>query len=142
MKSEVTAQDNPNELTETRILRVLLVEDEVLVRMDLADTLRDDGWVVVEAGTVDQALLALKSQDHFDVLLTDVHMPGTLTGLDLARIVRQSAPWVRVVIMSGNHTPESSEELFFHAFLAKPVLNIALALRKRVDSEDEQARSA
>ena len=59
----------------------------------------------------------------FDLVLTDVHMPGDLSGLDLARIVAQSRPEIKVVVMSGQHVPTEDEPVHFYAFLAKPVLN-------------------
>jgi CheY-like chemotaxis protein len=114
-------------------LKVLLVEDEVLIRIDVADSLRAEGWDVVEAGTVDDALAALEAES-FDLVLTDVHMPGELSGLDLARIVMQNSPEVKVVVMSGQHVPTDDETMFFHAFLSKPVLDVAGSLRKLVES--------
>ncbi|MEQ8451591.1 response regulator [Roseivivax sediminis] len=110
------------ESTSAPHLSVLLVEDEVLIRMDVADALRADGWHVVEAGTAEDALVTLEAAS-FDLVLTDVHMPGDLSGLDLARIVAQSRPEIKVVVMSGQHVPTEDEPVHFYAFLAKPVLN-------------------
>ncbi|MBB3237369.1 response regulator [Phyllobacterium endophyticum] len=116
-------------------LKVLLVEDEVLIRMDVADSLRAAGWDVVEAGTVGDALTALKTES-FDLVLTDVHLPGDLTGLDLARIVTQTSPEVKVVVMSGQHVPADDETIFFQAFLSKPVFDVAGTLRRLVESKN------
>jgi CheY-like chemotaxis protein len=80
--------------------RVLLVEDEFLVRLVLADELRDQGYEVVEAETGDRAAQLLEC-GSFDVLLTDVRMPGKLDGIDLAHRARISCPKLPVLVVSG-----------------------------------------
>lgn len=108
-------------------LRILLVEDEILIRMDLAETMRARGWEVIEAGTAVNALDLLRATP-FDVVVTDVHMPGGMTGLDLARIVRDGWPDLAVVVMSGLHRPQQEEGPYFDAFEIKPVANIATVI--------------
>ena len=80
--------------------RVLLVEDEFLVRSVLADELRDQGYEVVEAETGDRAAQLLECKS-FDVLLTDVRMPGKLDGIDLAHRARSARPTLPVLVVSG-----------------------------------------
>ncbi len=64
---------------------VLLVEDEPLVRMAAADDLQDAGFHVLEAANADIALAVLEScSQHVQVLFTDIDMPGSMNGLDLA----------------------------------------------------------
>jgi len=71
---------------------VLLVEDEVLVRMMLADQLREAGCTVVEASDADEALLLLRQNlVRIDLVISDVRMPGSMDGLGLARVIDQSA---------------------------------------------------
>lgn len=108
--------------------RILYVEDEVVVRMDVADTLRAEGWVVVEAGTVHDALQAVRS-DRFDLVLTDVHLSGDRTGIDLARLVRRDHPGLNLVVMSALHRPASGETDLFDAFLTKPAGDLVGVLR-------------
>lgn len=115
-----------------RQLRLLLAEDEVLIRMDIAESLRSDGWVVVEVGTARDALVAVK-QCAFDFVLTDVHMPGGLSGMELARIIKQDSPTAIVVVMSGLHVPTIKDSRWFDAFLPKPIGNVARALRAIMD---------
>jgi len=79
---------------------VLIVEDEVLIRIMLAEALEDEGYRVIEAGTVLEAI-ALLGQQHVDAIITDVDMPGGLTGLDLANFVHASSPGLAVVVTSG-----------------------------------------
>jgi len=112
-----------------RPLRVLLAEDDVIIRMDVAESLREQGWQVVEVGTADDALAVLQRDQQFQLLLTDVHMPGMHSGVDLASWVREVHPEIKIAIMSGRHLPASNEYSLFDLFLAKPVSDIIKALQ-------------
>ena len=81
--------------------RVLLVEDEGLIRLTLAETLEDAGYTVVAAGTGDEACALLGDKGCFDVLLTDIQMPGSADGIDVARSFNQRHPNRPVVFMTG-----------------------------------------
>lgn len=81
--------------------RILLVEDDPLVRLVTAEVLRDDGFEVTEACTGDKAIELLTGPAYYDVLLTDVQMPGALDGIDVAVRARELDPGVPVVIVSG-----------------------------------------
>lgn len=61
-------------------VRVLLVEDENLIRLVTSEILQDEGFEVVEAWNGDEAVRLLDGPDSFDILFTDVQMPGTLDG--------------------------------------------------------------
>lgn len=61
-------------------MAVLIVEDDILVRMTIAETLQDAGFVVLEAGSADEALDILASSDEITAMVTDVRMPGLMTG--------------------------------------------------------------
>jgi DNA-binding NtrC family response regulator len=81
---------------------VLLVEDDELVRTFGVDILEEAGFRVVEADNADAALRVLEAQSRsVSVLVTDVHMPGSMDGHQLARIVYERWPWIRIVITSG-----------------------------------------
>ncbi len=80
--------------------RVLLVDDEELVRMSTADMLSDIGYDVVEADSAEAALAALDAGLVIDLLVTDHLMPG-MTGADLARTVVARLPDTSVLIVSG-----------------------------------------
>ncbi len=84
---------------ETR--RVLLVEDEVLIRLIAEEFLQESGFEVVEAWNGDEAAKLLDGPDHFDVLFTDVRMPGNLDGIALAEHARQRRPMIPVLVVSG-----------------------------------------
>jgi two-component system, response regulator PdtaR len=81
---------------------ILLVEDEVLVRMTLADQLRSAGYVVLEASNADEALDLLHSKGHgVQLLLSDIRMPGKMDGVELARAIRTQHPEIKIVLASG-----------------------------------------
>jgi CheY-like chemotaxis protein len=81
---------------------ILLVEDEVLVRMALADQLRSAGYVVLEASNADEALDLLHSKGHaVHLLISDIRMPGTMDGVELARAIRAQHPEIKIVLASG-----------------------------------------
>jgi CheY-like chemotaxis protein len=101
---------------------VLLVEDDFLIRLDMAETLRTGGWRVIEAGTAQSGIDIIRSGMPFDVLLTDVQMPGSLSGFDVAGVARKERPGARVVVMSGTHRPTvDGWGGVFDLFMAKPV---------------------
>ena len=70
-------------------LVILLVEDEVLVRMVAADVLEDAGFTVLESTNAEEALTLLETRPDVQVLFTDVNMPGALDGLGLAQTVHE-----------------------------------------------------
>jgi CheY-like chemotaxis protein len=79
---------------------ILLVEDEVLVRMSLAEELRSAGYVVLEASNADEALDVLRSQ-RVRVVISDIRMPGRLDGVELARAIRAQHPEIKIVLASA-----------------------------------------
>ena len=100
--------------------RILVVEDEPLLRRTGVDLLEDEGFTVVEAGSGDEGLALLRTIPDIRVLFTDVHMPGSLDGLELARIAAAEYRHVRLVIVSGKATPTPGALPEGARFLAKP----------------------
>ncbi len=101
--------------------RVLLVDDEALVRFVTAEALRDHGFDVIEASNGAEALALFKKPDKFDILFTDVAMPGGIDGVELASMVRHLDPDIPILIASGfalNIEPRlgkvSSPVIFIH----------------------------
>jgi DNA-binding response OmpR family regulator len=101
---------------------VLVVEDEVLIRMATAEYLRGCGYRVVEAGSGDEAVAVLETDIRVDVVFTDVTMPGTLNGFGLAQWVRRERPGVRVIVTSGvARTAQEAQDLCAHGpLMEKP----------------------
>jgi CheY-like chemotaxis protein len=80
-----------------------VVEDEILIRMAIADELRDAGYAVIEAGNADDALRVLQSSIHVDLVASDIDMPaGSMNGLELGATVRAQWPDVRFLIISSH----------------------------------------
>jgi CheY-like chemotaxis protein len=80
---------------------VLVVDDEVLVRLVIADYLRDCGYRVFEAGGPEDAVAILDADLKVDVVLTDLELPGRSSGLELARWIRRRHPHIKVILSSG-----------------------------------------
>jgi two-component system, response regulator PdtaR len=99
---------------------VLVVEDELLVRLLVVDVLAEAGFEVVEASTADYAVLVLDDRPDIRVVFTDVDMPGRLNGFQLARHVQDHYPCVGVVIGSGKCRPAPDEVAPGTSFLQKP----------------------
>ncbi len=82
-------------------LRVLLVEDEAILRYLAAEALRDKGLEVIEASTGDEAAVLLVDPDRIDMIFTDVRMPGLMDGIDMARRARELHPGIPIIVTSG-----------------------------------------
>ena len=100
---------------------VLVAEDGTLTRMVAVDALTDAGFVVIEAGHADEALSLLTAQAiEVHALFTDIHMPGTMTGLELAHHVRGHWPWIALPMASGKARPTPEGMPAGSRFLPKP----------------------
>lgn len=81
---------------------VLVVENEVLVRMSISEYLRSCGYKVIEAASADEAIKVLQQSDLvINVVLSDVEMPGSTGGFGLSRWIRQNRPGLDVILV-GN----------------------------------------
>jgi len=81
----------------------MVVEDEVLVRMIIADRLRDAGYSVIEATNAHEALEALALLGSgVNVVVSDIEMPGAMDGMALARTIRAEHPAIKIVLTSGH----------------------------------------
>ena len=89
-------------------IRVLVVEDEFLIRLTLSEALGDEGFEVLEAETGDAALPLLAPGSDVRLLLTDIQLPGSLNGLALVDRVRQSMPDLPVIYMTGRPDPDGA----------------------------------
>ncbi len=98
---------------------VLVVEDESFVRMIAADVLEESGFCVLEAPDASVALDLLKQHD-VAVVFTDINMPGPIDGLQLARIVTEGFPHVKVIVTSGKQWLGPDDLPHESVFLPKP----------------------
>jgi CheY-like chemotaxis protein len=100
---------------------VLLVEDDALLRLLTAETLREEGgFEVIEASNSDQALIVLEGNSDVRACVTDVEMPGGVDGFTLARVVKQAWPDIGIVIMSGRAVPGRDDMPSGALFVQKP----------------------
>ena len=99
---------------------VLVVEDEGLVRQMSAEELADAGYRVLEAANSREAIDILEAGAGVAVLFTDVNMPGELDGLDLARLVHDRWPNVRLLVTSGGQRAGPEDVPDSGLFIPKP----------------------
>jgi DNA-binding NtrC family response regulator len=90
---------------------VLVVEDEVIIRMMLVDELEDAGMAVIEAGGADAAVAIMSNGATIRAVVTDVRMPGTMDGLGLAAWMRDEVPGVPIIITSGFATEPQCQSI-------------------------------
>ena len=100
--------------------RILVVEDEFLIRCMISDELRDVGYGVIEACSADEAVELLTTGAPIDFLISDVRMPGRMNGLDLLKFVRRVSPDIPVLMMSAHLDPKDAMLDGATRFLAKP----------------------
>ena len=99
---------------------ILLVEDDVLVRLATAELLREEGYTVLEAVNAGEALALIETGHPIDLVITDVRMPGNMDGLELSCAIKTFRANLPVMLFSS-HLPERA----IHrgdAFLQKPYL--------------------
>lgn len=106
---------------------VLVVEDEALVRFDIADYLAENGFEVHEAASADQALIILEAVPEIRLLFTDIDMPGSMDGLKLSAAVRDRWPPVRIIVTSGNRIAATADLPPGSLFFAKPYVPADIA---------------
>ena len=87
--------------------RILVVEDDFLIRMMLAEVLADEGFDVLEAETGDEALGLLDAS--VELVVTDVQLPGSLNGRELVAQARKTRPDLPVIFTSGRMDPGSTQ---------------------------------
>lgn len=114
-------------------LPILIVEDDGLIRMDLAYTLSDAGFVVLEAANADQAVAVLE-HNEVSALLTDIDMPGSMNGISLARVTAERWPSSKIVVISGRYSPSQGSLPDGARFLSKPISD--LLLQRTMDELD------
>lgn len=105
---------------------VLVIEDEPLIRMTVADDLHDVGFNVLEAGNAEEALTLLRQDPTIGAIFTDIDMPGQLDGLMLSWIVRDRWPPVKIVITSGHRSVAVTEMPQGALFFPKPYAHNAI----------------
>ncbi len=104
----------------------------MIVRLIGSDTLSDAGYEVIEAATADEALQILERHGDVEVLFTDIRMPGSMDGLELARVVHARWPAMKILVTSGDTFPPRGAIADNGRFLPKPYSTEIL--RREVDN--------
>ena len=112
----------------TRPLYVLVVEDEALVRLLAATHLSDKGFSVTEAASADEAVVLLEGESVGMLVFSDIQMPGSMDGVDLAHWIALERPELKVLLTSGRTVPAAARAW---PFIAKPY---------RMDNVERQLR--
>jgi DNA-binding NtrC family response regulator len=101
---------------------VLVVDDDVLVRMPIAQYLRDCGYKVIEAANADEAMTLLQDREIVvDVVFTDIEMPGSIDGFGLAKWIRENRPGLDIMLAGTlPRSIDAAKELCEEGPLPKP----------------------
>jgi CheY-like chemotaxis protein len=101
-------------------IRILVVEDEVFIRMDAVDMLRTAGFDILEAANADEAIQMLERHSDIRLIFTDIDMPGSMNGLKLAAAVKDRWPPVRIIATSGHFKVVAGDLPADARFISKP----------------------
>jgi two-component system, response regulator PdtaR len=101
-------------------MKILVVEDEPLIRLGLASVIEEAGYVVLEAANADGAIRMLDADASIRVVVTDVDMPGSMDGIRLAHYVRQKWPPIKLIVISGKIGVRPGELPDGARFMGKP----------------------
>ena len=116
--------------------RILVVDDQPIIRIHFAQDLAEEGYHVWLATNAAEAIALISSGTMFDLVVTDVDMPGAYNGLELAEFVKDVAPRTKVIVISGGaHEREGMQAI--DGFLQKPTTS--RALRRHVAQALESA---
>lgn len=100
---------------------VLVVEDEMVLRMRAVDIVEDAGFVPIEAVSADEAIEILESRDDISLLFTDIQMPGSMDGLKLAHAAHTRWPHIKIVLVSGQIAVTEADKPQDSKFFPKPL---------------------
>ncbi len=106
---------------------VLVVEDEILLRMDIVEELETRGFKVYEAGNALEAIAVLNEHSDIRLVFTDIDMPGSMDGLMLAAAVRDRWPPIQIIVTSGHRDVKTSDMPEGSRFFDKPYSPDAVA---------------
>jgi two-component sensor histidine kinase/ActR/RegA family two-component response regulator len=101
---------------------VLVVEDEMVLRMRAVDIVEDAGFTAVEAVNADEALAILETRSDISLLFSDIQMPGSMDGLMLANAVHDRWPAIKIILVSGQVKLCDTEKPADSRFFGKPLV--------------------
>ena len=109
---------DPCHSCEAQVRTVLLIEDESLVRIDVAEVLREAGVCVIEASNADEAMEHLEAGKTVDFVFSDIEMPGTMSGLAFCTAVERRFPRLKFLVTSGRAPADEAASI--RSFIPKP----------------------
>jgi CheY-like chemotaxis protein len=118
---------------------VLVVEDEPIVRMMAVDCVEEAGFEAIEAADADEALRLMRCRSGIDIVFTDVRMPGTMDGVQLARVITTEWPSTQVIVTSGHVANDVALSSGARSFFPKPYRADALIAAFREAAGADQA---
>jgi CheY-like chemotaxis protein len=101
-------------------MKVLVVEDEPIIRLGMVSSIEDAGYTVIEAANADEAIVRLSEDAEVRVVVTDVDMPGSMDGIRLAHYVRRRWPPIHLLVISGKVGVRPGELPDGARFMSKP----------------------
>jgi CheY-like chemotaxis protein len=107
-------------------MKILVVEDEPLIRLGLVSLVEEAGFAVAEAANADQAIRAIEANPDVRVVITDVDMPGGMDGVRLANFIRNRWPPIQLIVISGKVGVKLSELPQGARFFTKPAQEVPL----------------
>lgn len=108
-------------MSSSKRTNVLVVEDEMVLRMRAIDIVEDAGFSAIEATNADQALGVLEARSDISLLFSDIQMPGSIDGLKLAHAVHERWPNIKIILVSGQINPSADEKPKDSRFFGKPI---------------------
>lgn len=102
--------------------KILVVEDEPLIILEVSEELSAQGYVVLTALNADEAIHLLETDPDIRTVFTDIEMPGSMDGLKLAAAVRDRWPPVNIIITTGKKWPQNEQMPSRSVFIPKPYL--------------------
>lgn len=100
---------------------VLVVEDEMVLRMRAVDIVEDAGFIAIEAVSADEAITILETRNDISLLFTDIQMPGSMDGLKLAHAVHSRWPDIKIILVSGQIVVTDADKPDDSRFFVKPL---------------------
>jgi CheY-like chemotaxis protein len=123
------------------VAKVLVVEDEMVLRLRAVDIVEDAGFTAVEAVNADEAMEILESRSDISLLFSDIQMPGSMDGLKLAHAVHERWPAIKIILVSGQVKLSDTERPADSRFFGKPleVKQMIAELQEMVGAGDRRS---
>lgn len=119
------------------VSKVLVVEDDEILRMCTANVVADAGFMTVEAANADEAIAILESRSDIALVFTDIQMPGSMDGLGLAQTVHDRWPAIKIILVSGRVELSERDRPVNSRYFQKP-----FAMKQMIEGLQDMIRSA